>query len=309
MFSRGRTGTIGVLLVVSMLSPVSLRPALALGPPGPAAGTSAPAAGAAAAAASSPDRVEGQRLFDKGSDAYNLGNFEAAIESFERAYELTQANALLYNIAQAYTKLFEVDRDPARLRKAKVMFLNFAKIAEATEDDPRDARQRIVEIDAQLADFAARQAEARVRAEQAEAARIEAQRIENERIAAETRRLEAETRAEAERRYRPRALGIVGYVSLGAGFLGGIAMLAIGGASSQALNDQRDAEAVLPLPASRLALYDENLGKARALSLAGVGVGLGLMVAGITMISVDAARRRRGPRRATVGAGGLMISF
>lgn len=288
-----------------MLSPMSLRSALALGPASPVGATAAPTP----APAPDPDRVEAQRLFDRGSDAYNLGNFEAAIESFERAYELTQANALLYNIAQAYTKLFEVDRDPARLRKAKVMFLNFAKIAEATQGDPRDARLRITQIDEQLADVAARQAEARARAEQAEAARLEALRIENQRIAAETRRLEAETRAEVERRYRPRTLGVVGYVSLGAGFLGGVTMLGIGGASSQALTDQRSAEAVLPLPASREALYDANLGKARALSLTGLGVGLGLMVAGITMISVDAVRRRRGPRRATIAAGGLVISF
>lgn len=308
MFSRRRTATIGLLLVASMLSPMSLRPALALGPAAPP--SPAPAAPAAPAEPTTdPDRVEAQRLFDRGSDAYNLGNFEAAIESFERAYELTQANALLYNIAQAYTKLFEVDRDPARLRKAKVMFLNFAKIAEATQSDPRDARLRITQIDEQLADLAARQAEARARAEQAEAARLEAQRIENQRIAADTRRLEAETRAEVERRYRPRPLGVVGYVSLGAGFLGGITMLAVGGASSQALTDQRTAEEVLPLPASREALYDDNLGKARALSFAGLGVGLGLMVAGITMISVDAARRRRGPRRAAIAAGGLVLSF
>ncbi len=308
MFSRRRTATIGLLLVASMLSPMSLRPALALGPAAPPSPTPA-AAGAPAEPTTDPDRVEAQRLFDRGSDAYNLGNFEAAIESFERAYELTQANALLYNIAQAYTKLFEVDRDPARLRKAKVMFLNFAKIAEATQSDPRDARLRITQIDEQLADLAARQAEARARAEQAEAARLEAQRIENQRIAADTRRLEAETRAEVERRYRPRPLGVVGYVSLGAGFLGGITMLAVGGASSQALTDQRTAEEVLPLPASREALYDDNLGKARALSFAGLGVGLGLMVAGITMISVDAARRRRGPRRAAIAAGGLVLSF
>lgn len=305
MFSRGRTATIAVLLVASMLSPMSLRPALALGPASPVVAPAAPTP----APAPDPDRVEAQRLFDRGSDAYNLGNFEAAIESFERAYELTQANALLYNIAQAYTKLFEVDRDPARLRKAKVMFLNFAKIAEATQGDPRDARLRITQIDEQLADVAARQAEARARAEQAEAARLEALRIENQRIAAETRRLEAETRAEVERRYRPRTLGVVGYVSLGAGFLGGVTMLGIGGASSQALTDQRSAEAVLPLPASREALYDDNLGKARALSFTGLGLGLGLMVAGITMISVDAVRRRRGPRRAAIGAGGLVVSF
>ncbi|MFY0541493.1 hypothetical protein [Nannocystis pusilla] len=76
-----------------------------------------------------------------------------AIEHFEAAYELSHADALLYNLGQAYSKRYEVEADPAHLRRARVLFLNFAKIREAAGSDARDARERIAAIDAQLAEL------------------------------------------------------------------------------------------------------------------------------------------------------------
>lgn len=308
MFSRAASRWIAAVAACCVVgeSP-AFAATVAFAPTAPAvtsttASTSAPTPGES-------DRAEAQRLFERGSDAYNLGRFDQAIEQFEQAYELTQVNALLYNIAQAYTKYFEVDPNPAHLRRAKVMFLNFAKIAETSGEDPRDARQRLPEIDRQLAEFAARQAEERAEAERAEAARLAAERIEAERIAAETRRLEAETRAAAELRYRPGRLGVTGFSLLGVGVFGGIALGAVSGASINRLQDQRSAESGLPLRASRLALYDEHIASAQALGYVAIGVGLGLAVTGIAMIVVDATRRRRPARRVSVGPGQLKLSF
>src|SRR5262249_4228077 len=57
-------------------------------------------------------QVEAERLFEEGSEAYNLGKFDVAIERFEAAYNLSHATALLYNLGQAYSKRYEVDPDP-----------------------------------------------------------------------------------------------------------------------------------------------------------------------------------------------------
>lgn len=268
------------------------RPAIAA-PTAAAAGESPPAT------AEDPNQAEAQRLFEKGAEAYNLGRFDAAIESFERAYELSQANALLYNIAQAYTKLYDVEPDAAHLRKAKMMFLNFAKIAEATGEDARDARARVTKIDEQLAAHEAKAEEEKSRAEAAE----------RERREIETRRLEAAAKLAAAQRYRPRKLGIAGWATLTAGMLGGWTITAIGGTSVRRLEAQREAESLLPLSAERGLQYDESVLKAQVMRLVGFGVGFVLVVSGITMIAVDAVRTKRAARRVGLVPGGLRVAF
>lgn len=294
MNSRGWTRRSWAVVVGSTLLVRSAEAA----PPAPTtAATGEPAK--ASAEEQDPAVLEAQRLFDKGAEAYNLGRFDVAVENFERAYELSQANALLFNIAQAYTKYFDVDPNPAHLRKAKVMFLNFAKIAEASGEDPRDARARMAKIDEQLADFEAQQEAERARAEVAE----------KERREAETRRLEAEAKLAASRRYKPRTLGAVGWSLLGVGFLGGWTVASIGTVSVRRLNEQRTAEQGLPLTAEREALYDLNITKANLVNGFGIGIGFVLVVSGITMITVDAVRGKRAARRASLVPGGLVVAF
>jgi tetratricopeptide (TPR) repeat protein len=41
-------------------------------------------------------------LYEEGVKSYNLGRYDAAISAFEKAYELSNASSLLFNIAQAY---------------------------------------------------------------------------------------------------------------------------------------------------------------------------------------------------------------
>lgn len=290
-----RRGCWAVLVASSLVA----RPAIA-------APTAAAAGEAPPATAEDPNQAEAQRLFEKGAEAYNLGRFDAAIESFERAYELSQANALLYNIAQAYTKLYDVDPDAAHLRKAKMMFVNFAKIAEATGEDARDARARVTKIDEQIAAHEARAEEEERRAEE-EKRRAEA--AERERREIETRRLEAAAKLAAAQRYRPRKLGIAGWTTFTAGMLGGWTITAIGGASVRRLEAQREAESLLPLSAERGLQYDENILKAQVMRIVGFGVGFVLVVSGITMIAVDAVRTKRAARRVGLVPGGLRVAF
>lgn len=288
-----RRGCWAVLVASSMVA----RPAVAA--PTAAAAPPAAAAAEAPAAAEDPNLAEAQLLFEKGAEAYNLGRFDAAIESFERAYELSQANALLYNIAQAYTKLYDVDPDAAHLRKAKMMFLNFAKIAEATGEDARDARARVTKIDEQLAAHEAKAEEARRAAEAAE----------RERREAETRRLEAAAKLAAAQRYRPRGLGIAGWTAFTVGMLGGWTVTAIGGTSARRLEAQREAESTLPLTVDRSVQYEANIVRARVMSAVGFGVGFGLVLVGITLITVDAVKSRRAARRVALAPDGLRVAF
>jgi tetratricopeptide (TPR) repeat protein len=47
-------------------------------------------------------KAEARDLYKKGMTHYELGSFEEAIDEFKRAYELTKAPGLLFNLAQVY---------------------------------------------------------------------------------------------------------------------------------------------------------------------------------------------------------------
>lgn len=243
-------------------------------------------------------KVAAKRLFDEGSEAYNLGNFEAAIEKFEAAYGLTRATPLLYNIAQAHFRRYELDGDPAHLRRAKVLFENFVRISEAGGEDPRDARDRVAKIEATLAGLAT---EPDVDPSP-------------DPVPAPTPAREgpepAPPAAQEKLPYRPGALGLAGYGVLGAGVLGGAALLVTGLVSGARLEAQRaDESALVHLSPERSAMYDRNVGKAGALAFGGLGAGLGLAVIGAALVATDAARGRKHARRASLGAGGLALAF
>ena len=60
------------------------------------------AAANGAPSAGDESRVEAKRRFEEGQILYSLGEYESAIDLFRRAYELSGASALLFNIAQAH---------------------------------------------------------------------------------------------------------------------------------------------------------------------------------------------------------------
>ncbi|MCY1007667.1 hypothetical protein OV079_19350 [Nannocystis pusilla] len=273
---RRRNGRIPALARSCRLA-AAIGLSLALGLGGPAAAHQAePAAGA--------DEAEAQRLFEEGSKAYNLGNFDVAIEQFEAAYELSHADALLYNLGQAYSKRYEVEADPAHLRKARVLFLNFAKIREAAGSDARDARERIAAIDAQLAELGKGEAQPEGPAPAPE--------------------------SPAKPPYRPRAAGIAGYALIGAGLVLGTGLGALGLVSAGRIDDQRrDEWQYVPLSGAREQQYADNYQSARALAFAGIGVGGALLVTGVVLVAVDAARGKTAPRRAQLRPGGLAVAF
>jgi len=79
--------------------------------------------------------------FRAGANAYAAGDYLAAIQALERAYELSPLSAIAFSLAQAERKQYFVDRDRAHLARALALFRRYL------EQEPRGARRE----DAQLA--------------------------------------------------------------------------------------------------------------------------------------------------------------
>jgi hypothetical protein len=80
---------------------------------------------------------------------YAAGRFEQAAREFEEAYALSKRTPLLWNIAQSYRRQFEIDRDFAKLRRARVVVRNFLGLS-PPPGQQRDAEALAREIDAEL---------------------------------------------------------------------------------------------------------------------------------------------------------------
>ena len=64
------------------------------------------------------DRGAAEQFFRIGADAYKSGKFDAAAANFDRAYENLKAPEIAFSAAQAHRLQYQVDRDPARLKRA-----------------------------------------------------------------------------------------------------------------------------------------------------------------------------------------------
>lgn len=94
---------------------------------------------------------QAERAFREGEVSYRLGRYAEAIASFETAYRLTSAPKLLFNIAQAYRKKFEVLGDPTDLRRARELYQTYLR-ADPTSTQRAEVQGILVEIEARLAD-------------------------------------------------------------------------------------------------------------------------------------------------------------
>lgn len=102
--------------------------------------------------------AEARSEYKSGSDAYALGNYEVAVKHFERAYELSQEPALLFNLGQSYTRWYDISNDLEHLKKARRLYENYVLSVGATNLDEEqqaqaraDAQRRIAEVDRRIA--------------------------------------------------------------------------------------------------------------------------------------------------------------
>lgn len=102
-------------------------------------------------------REEARGVFEAGRAAFADGRYEAALEYFERSYELTHAPELLYNIAQSADRM----RRDERALSAFEAYL--AELPDAPERPEVEARIRALRaaLEARSAEAQAREAEAR----------------------------------------------------------------------------------------------------------------------------------------------------
>lgn len=97
------------------------------------------------------DRANAEAAYREGSDLYEVGKYPEAIERFQRAWELSKEEQLLYNLGQAYWKWFDVDPDVEHLRQAALFFRNYDKRMRLIEDyDPVEIDNILKAIDAQI---------------------------------------------------------------------------------------------------------------------------------------------------------------
>lgn len=109
------------------------------------------AAVAVAPAARAQPSPEAERAFQEGEMSYRLGRYAEAIAAFENAYRLSSAPKLLFNIAQAYRKRFEVVGDPTDLRRSRELYQSYLR-SDPTTTQRSEVRAILVEIEARLAD-------------------------------------------------------------------------------------------------------------------------------------------------------------
>jgi hypothetical protein len=76
----------------------------------------------AAAPAVADDRGDAEALFRIGAAAYKNANFKAAVENFDRAYELFKAPEIAFSAAQAHRLQYQADQNPAHVKRAIELF-------------------------------------------------------------------------------------------------------------------------------------------------------------------------------------------
>jgi tetratricopeptide (TPR) repeat protein len=145
-----------VFVALAVAATLALLPGAAVASPFGVPTIDAPSAGGGEA--EDPKVLEAKAEYRAGSDAYALGNYEEAVEHFERAYELSQEPALLFNLGQSYTRWYDISNNVDHLKKARRLYENYVLNVGATGLDEEgqaqaraDAQRRIAEVDRRIA--------------------------------------------------------------------------------------------------------------------------------------------------------------
>lgn len=83
-------------------------------------------------------------LFQEGQTAYNAGRYDTALARWQRAYELSGRSALLYNIAQAHSRLGRVPEEKAALEA-------FIAADDANQELKLTAEERLSSLEERIA--------------------------------------------------------------------------------------------------------------------------------------------------------------
>jgi tetratricopeptide (TPR) repeat protein len=90
----------------------------------------------ATGARAAPPRENAKAMFQQGERDFQLGKFEAAIDAYERAFNLDPHPAFIFNIALAHRRQYEIDGKLEHLLRARELYRNYLKLAPATANRP-----------------------------------------------------------------------------------------------------------------------------------------------------------------------------
>ena len=89
---------------------------------------------------------QARQYFQAGAQAYAVGEFEAAIQAFEQAYQLVPRPAVLFSIAQAERKQYFLDHKAEHIRKAVELYRRYLN-EESQTARKGDAAQALSELE------------------------------------------------------------------------------------------------------------------------------------------------------------------
>lgn len=118
---------------------------------------------APAEAAQGPEASDAEAIFRRGQAKYETADYNGAIELWTEAYALidsTPENAsikalLIYNLAQAHTKAFELDEQVIHLKQAQQLLESFRDNLELLYEDPEALAAESARVDENLAELEA----------------------------------------------------------------------------------------------------------------------------------------------------------
>jgi hypothetical protein len=239
--------------------------------------------------------LEAKRLFDAGVARYTAADYKAAVDLWLEAYTMIPSTfenrlvkaEIIYNVARAEQKAFQIDQDVTHLRQARAILAGYSD--EISDLYPSDQaaleRERIHEQIDEL---------------EVQIARWEAQQARRENELAERMRPGFDEQADAreERRNKPMIGAGAGLTALGIGgvglFVAGLVMARSAQASVGALQLQAD------IPAREAAIDRGDTGN--ALLVIGTLSGAVFLAVGAPLLGVGlVAEKQRKQRRRAAG--------
>jgi tetratricopeptide (TPR) repeat protein len=115
----------------------------------------------AAPAPEDPALAEAKALYKEGEIKFETADYEEALALWKRAFAIlpdgeetrTMRHALVYNIAEAHSRAYEISRNPTHLRKAKILLENYRADHRALYGDEPDAVKERGEVDDRIAEL------------------------------------------------------------------------------------------------------------------------------------------------------------
>jgi hypothetical protein len=112
-----------------------------------------------AAPAEDPALTEAKTLYKEGEIKFQTADYEEALALWKKAFAILPdgdehraiRHALVYNIAEAHSRAYEVSRNPTHLRKAKILLENYRTDHRALYGDEPEAVKERTEVDDRIA--------------------------------------------------------------------------------------------------------------------------------------------------------------